>query len=152
MLTLAIETPIYLILRWRDLKLFIICSALNMALNPTMNILLTYIIPEEHYMLSLVLLEVATIIVETIIICTICKTDVINTFSFAVLANGASLIVGLLSEAIYQTKVTIIVVTIVLSLSYLAFFLFVLLGNIYYPSGNAADDHDTGNNTEQNNG
>ena len=46
-ITLSIETGIYMILKHRDLKLLLVVSLMNLALNPTMNILLIYVIKGE---------------------------------------------------------------------------------------------------------
>lgn len=119
-ITLAVETAIYMLLKWGDLKLFIVASLLNLVLNPLMNILLGLTTNQTSYNVLLISYEIGTTILEGVIIILVCRFKPWKTMLFAFLANGASLLVGLVLQPVYQTRVTIIVLTIVFTLIYVA--------------------------------
>ena len=70
-ITLAIEVPIYLLINWRDLKLFVTASVSNLVLNLLMNCILYFAIGQHNsseYYSFLVFFEIATTLVESLII------------------------------------------------------------------------------------
>lgn len=93
--TIFVETIIYFFLRKHDLKLITTTVILNFLFNTTMNLSLIILIGVNSYFKSLAIFEVATVIVEALIIYAVVKTPFTRTFLFALLANTASLVVGL---------------------------------------------------------
>ena len=118
-ITLAIETPIYLLLKWRDLKLFVIVSVLNILLNVTMNISLMFISDVTAYYAVLISYEIITTLVESLIIFLLMKFKYWKVLLFAIAANIASFLVGYFLQPVYQTKITIIVLTVIFLFAYL---------------------------------
>lgn len=120
-LTLLIETIIYMFLKWGDIKLFVVASVTNIVLNTTMNLILLSITDATAYYIVLISYEIGTTLVEALIITLFMRFKFWKTLLFAVLANGVSYLVGLLLQPVYQTRTTIIVLTIVFLALYLAF-------------------------------
>lgn len=120
-LTLLIETIIYMFLKWGDIKLFVVASVANIVLNTTMNLILLSITDAIAYYIVLISYEIGTTLVEALIITLFMRFKFWKTLLFAVLANGVSYLVGLLLQPVYQTRTTIIVLTIVFLALYLAF-------------------------------
>ena len=120
-LTLLIETIIYMFLKWGDIKLFVVASVANIVLNTTMNLILLSITDATAYYIVLISYEIGTTLVEALIITLFMRFKFWKTLLFAVLANGVSYLVGLLLQPVYQTRTTIIVLTIVFLALYLAF-------------------------------
>lgn len=121
LLTLLIETIIYMFLKWGDIKLFVVASVANIVLNTTMNLILLSITDATAYYIVLISYEIGTTLVEALIITLFMRFKFWKTLLFAVLANGVSYLVGLLLQPVYQTRTTIIVLTIVFLALYLAF-------------------------------
>ncbi len=119
--TLLIETVIYMFLKWGDIKLFVVASVANIVLNTTMNLILLSITDATAYYIVLISYEIGTTLVEALIITLFMRFKFWKTLLFAVLANGVSYLVGLLLQPVYQTRTTIIVLTIVFLTLYLAF-------------------------------
>lgn len=109
-ITLALETGVYMILKHRDLKLFIVISIMNLVLNLSMNIGLSFIKDNTIYWIALSISEVATIFIESVVVYLFMKFKYLKVLLFAFLANLLSFIVGLLITPIYQTKIAAIVV------------------------------------------
>ena len=120
-LTLLVETLIYMFLKWGDIKLFVVASVANIVLNTTMNLILLSITDATAYYIVLISYEIGTTLVEALIITLFMRFKFWKTLFFAVLANGVSYLVGLLLQPVYQTRTTIIVLTIVFLALYLAF-------------------------------
>ena len=125
--TLVLETGIYMILKHRDLKLFFVVSIMNLLLNPTMNFILI-IFGKDHlsYWLILSIGEVLTTLIESLIIYLFMKFKYLKILLFAVIANAASFVAGLLLDPIYDYNVVLIIVMVVFSLGYLATYFVVL--------------------------
>ena len=109
-ITLSLETGIYMILKHRDMKLFIIAFLLNLVLNVSMNIGLSYINNIVIYWTVLSISEVLTIGIESLVITLLMKMKYLKVLIFAVIANITSFVVGLLIQPVYQTKITAYVV------------------------------------------
>ena len=111
--------------RWksapRDIKLFVVASVANIVLNTTMNLILLSITEATAYYIVLISYEIGTTLAEALIITLFMRFKFWKTLLFAVLANGVSYLVGLLLQTVYQTRTTIIVLTIVFLALYLAF-------------------------------
>lgn len=133
-LTLLIETIIYMFLKWGDIKLFVVASVANIVLNTTMNLILLSITDATAYYIVLISYEIGTTLVEALIITLFMRFKFWKTLLFAVLANGVSYLVGLLLQPVYQTRTTIIVLTIVFLALYLAFEVVTII--FYYKKAN----------------
>lgn len=130
-ITLCIETFVYMFLKPRDLKLFIIVSGLNIILNVTMNIILTYAIKEEiAYWIILSIYEVLTTLVEAMLITYLMKFRFLKVLLFAFIANLSSFLVGLALMPVHEYMIAIIILTFVFFLGYLAIYFTVLLKTI----------------------
>ena len=127
-LTLVIEAGIYMILRHRDLKLFIVVSIMNLVLNTTMNILLIQLgTTPINYWVILGVGEVMTTLIESLIVYLFMRFKYLKILLFAVIANATSFLVGLILEPLYAFQAILIVVLIVLILTYLAMYFIVLI-------------------------
>ena len=120
-LTLLIETVIYMFLKWGDIKLFLIVAISNLVLNTTMNFILLSIENVNTYYIVLVSYEIGTTLLEALIIFLFMRFKFWKTLLFAVLANGASFLMGFLLKDVYQTRTTIIVLTIIFFVLFIAF-------------------------------
>ena len=124
-ITLMIETGIYMIIKHRDMKLFIVVSLLNLILNPLMNVLLSWCIKEEYYWLFLSVFEIFTTLIESLVIWLFIKNKYLRILLFAILANSVSFGVGVALSFAFQTKITIIVLTSLFFAIYLVTYLVV---------------------------
>jgi len=120
-LTLLIETVIYMFLKWGDIKLFLVVSIANLVLNTTMNFILLSISDINTYNIVLFSYEIGTTLVEALIIFLFMRFKFWKILLFAVLANGASFLMGFLLKDVYQTRTTIIVLTIIFFVLFIAF-------------------------------
>lgn len=118
-ITLAVETAIYMLLKWGNLKLFIVVSVMNLVLNPLMNILLGLTNNPTAYYVLLISYEIGTTLLESLIVFLFCRFKYWRTLLFAVIANGASFLLGFLLEPVFHTRITIIVLTVVFFSIYL---------------------------------
>ena len=140
-ITLFIETGIYMILKHRDLKFLLVVSLMNLILNPAMNIIFYYAIPDEKtYWIALAIAEVSTTLIESLIVFLLMRFKYPKVLLFAFLANLASLVVGLLLRPVYETKTTIIVLTSLFFLGYLFAYIFVLVSFTRRYNNNQDDD------------
>ena len=132
LITLAIETGIYMILKHRDLKLFITVSFLNVVLNMSMNIGLSMIRDTMTYWIVLSICEVATVLIEALLIHLIMKFSFKHTLLFALIANAASFLVGFLLTLtpVYEIQMAMIILCIVFGLVYLFTYGFILVSFI----------------------
>lgn len=126
-LTLLIETVIYMFLKWGDLKLFIVVSIANIVLNTTMNLILFSIRDATVYYIFLFSYEIGTTLLEALLIFLLMRFKFPKILLFAIAANLASYLMGFAFKGIYQTKVTIIVVTLVLFALYIGFEIFTII-------------------------
>ena len=120
-----IETGIYMTIKHRDMKLFIVVSLLNLVLNPLMNVLLSWCIKEEYYWLFLSVFEIFTTLIESLVIWLFIKNKYLRILLFAILANSVSFGVGVALSFAFQTKITIIVLTSLFFTIYLITYLVV---------------------------
>lgn len=120
-LTLLIETVIYMFLKWGDIKLFLVVSIANLVLNTTMNFILLSISDINTYNIVLISYEIGTTLVEALIIFLFMRFKFWKVLLFAIAANGASFLMGFLLRDVYQTRTTIIVLTIIFFALFLVF-------------------------------
>ena len=151
-ITLFIETGIYMILKHSDIKFLLVVSLMNLILNPTMNILFSLLIPDEKtYWVALVIAEVSTVLIESLIVFLFMRFKYLITLLFSAIANGSSLAIGLLLRPVYETKTTIIVLMSLFFLGYLFIYVFVLVSFMHRnnndrDSDNSADQQNNSNN------
>ena len=145
-ITLLIETGIYMILKHRDLKLLLIVSLLNLVLNPAMNLIVFYFAKDEvTYWVILSIYEVMTTLVESLVIFLLMKFKYLKTLLFALLANASSFLIGLLLRPVYETKTTVIVLTLLFFLGYLFIYLFDLISFVHTNHDNDWDNDERAN-------
>lgn len=106
-------------LKWGDIKLFLVASIANIVLNTVMNAILISINDQTIYNIVLISYEIGTTLLETLIITLFMRFKFWKVLLFAVTANGVSYLLGLPFQGIYQTRTTIIVLTIVFFVLYL---------------------------------
>lgn len=103
-LTLFIEIPIYFWLKPFSRNALFTFMAMNIILNPLMNVGLYFWGRLNNYNTLLFLFEVAVILLETLIIFIFIKPKLITAFLFSFLANFCSLFVGLALNEIKLIK------------------------------------------------
>ena len=145
-ITLAFETGIYMILKHKDLKLFIVVSVLNVLLNPTMNIGLSFIGDRTLYQIILLICEVATIFIESIVIYLFMKIKYPKVLFFAFIANVLSFLIGTELWYIFQNKIALIIISAILLAVYLTIFIVILLYSFSSLTPDSKrDDNSSGN-------
>ena len=126
--TLVIETGLYMILKHRDLKLFLVVGVMNLVLNTTMNIVLLLCGDTQlKYWLILIIGEVSTTFIESLIVYLFMRFKYLKILLFAVIANLGSLLVGLALEPLFGNKTFLIIATIIFLTCYIAIYLVVLI-------------------------
>lgn len=126
--TLVIETGLYMILKHRDLKLFLVVGIMNAILNPTMNIVLLLCGDTQlKYWIILIVGEILTTFIESLVVFLFMKFKYLKILLFAVIANLGSFLIGLALEPLYGNKTILIIVTVVFLLIYIAIYLVVLI-------------------------
>lgn len=126
--TLVIETGLYMILKHRDLKLFLVVGVMNLVLNTTMNIVLLLCVDTQlKYRLILIIGEVSTTFIESLIVYLFMRFKYLKILLFAVIANLGSLLVGLALEPLFGNKTFLIIATIIFLTCYIAIYLVVLI-------------------------
>lgn len=122
-MTICIETYIYLLLKWRDLKLLAIVTLMNLILNTSMNIILIYCGNNQFtYWLILSIYEVSTIFIESLIIYLFMRFKYFKIMLIALAANISSFLVGLALSPLFQIQIVAIILTIIFFLGYLAIY------------------------------
>ena len=126
--TLVIETGLYMILKHRDLKLFLVVGIMNAILNPTMNIVLLLCGDTQlKYWIILIVGEILTTFIESLGVFLFMKFKYRKILLFAAIANLGSFLIGLALEPLYGNKTILIIVTVVFLLIYIAVYLVVLI-------------------------
>ena len=126
--TLVIETGLYMILKHRDLKLFLVVGIMNLVLNSTMNIILLLCGDTQlKYWLILIIGEVSTTFIESLIVYLFMRFKYLKILLFAVIANLGSFLVGLALEPLFGNKTLLIIATIIFLTCYIAIYLVVLI-------------------------
>ena len=111
-ITLMIEPIIVSSMKKFNMKLFITSLGLNIVLNTAMNCLLIAL-NQDHYYVYLAIFEFATVIIETLMIFMINKTDLQKTLLFVLLANLASFLVGYILNKVAVYRNVELILTIV---------------------------------------
>ena len=127
-LTLVIETGLYMILKHRDLKLFLVVSIMNVVLNPIMNLILIHFGDTQlKYWLILSIGEISTTLIESLIVFMFMRFKYLKILLFAFIANLASFLIGLALQPLFENKVLLTIIAIVLLLGYIAIYLVILI-------------------------
>ena len=96
MATLAIEVNIFIFLKRDNIFLWLVASIMNVVLNVGMNVLLYFMPTTFWYWFTLSVYEIATLIIEGLIIFLIFKYKFFKCLLVSLIANVASFLVGLL--------------------------------------------------------
>ena len=131
-ITLCLETGIYMILKHKDSRLFIVVSIMNLVLNPLMNIGLSQISDKTIYWIVLIASEIATTFIESLIVYFFLKEKYLKVLLFASIANIVSFVVGLIFflTPIYETKIAILVVSSLFIAVYLLSYTITLISSV----------------------
>lgn len=124
MITLAVEVTIYMLLDYKNLKLFLTATIMNVVLNLAMNFILININDINWYYIVLVIYEILTVIIEVLLIHFICKFPFLRCLIFALIANAASFLVGFLVNTFVKKeiiKTILLIVCIVIYFGGVAF-------------------------------
>ena len=123
-ITLCVETWIYMLLNRSSLKLFLVVSLMNLVSNTSMNIILTIFGTSDlAYWLILSIYEVMTTLVESLVIFLIFKFKYFKTLLVALIANGASFVIGLSLGPLYNNIILVIIFTSLFFLGYIAIYI-----------------------------
>ena len=131
-ITLALETGIYMILKHRSMKLFIVVSILNIVLNLSMNIglMFTYSNNIKMYWVILSICEIATVFIESFFIFIFMKIKYWRVLLFALIANAVSFSFGLTLHFIYIYEKAAIILSAFFFSIYLFTYGFILFTTI----------------------
>lgn len=117
-ITLAIETNIFILLDYKNFKLFVLVSLINIASNVSMNLILLLPNNETLYYTILIIYEVGVVFLEAFLVSIILKYKYTSCLLFSFLANLASFLVGVLVNQIAKTQSAMIIATIVFMVLY----------------------------------
>ena len=95
MITLAIEVNIFIFLKRDNIFLWLVASIMNVILNVGMNVLLYFMPTTFWYWFTLSVYEIATLIIEGLIIFLIFKYKFFKCLLVSLIANATSFLVGL---------------------------------------------------------
>lgn len=117
-ITLAIEVNLYMILDYKNLKLFVVVSIVNIITNSSMNLILLTIRSGFYYYLILSIFEVGVVFLEALVVTLILKYKYTSSLLFSFIANTSSFLVGLLINQIVKTNTAMIIAIIIFMVIY----------------------------------
>lgn len=117
-ITLAIEVNLYMILDYKNLKLFVVVSIVNIITNSSMNLILLTIRSDFYYYLILSIFEVGVVFLEALVVTLILKYKYTSSLLFSFIANTSSFLVGLLINQIVKTNTAMIIAIIIFMVIY----------------------------------
>ena len=117
-ITLAIEVNLYMILDYKNLKLFIVVSIINITTNSSMNLILLTTRNDFYYYLILSIFEVGVVFLEALVVTIILKYKYTSSLLFSLIANVSSFLMGLLINQIVKTNTAVIIAIIVFMVIY----------------------------------
>lgn len=128
-ITLAIEVNLLMILDYKNLKLFILVSIINMATNISMNAILLLMPNDVTYYIVLSCFEVAVVFLEALFVTIFLKYKYTRSLLFSLIANVSSFLVGFVLNQFpldYTAK-------LILSISFLVIYFvgFAIFAEIY---------------------
>ena len=122
-ITIAIEVNLYMILDYKNLKLFVVVSIINIITNSSMNLILLSTRSDFYYYLILSIFEVSVVFLEALVVTLILKYKYTSSLLFSFIANTSSFLVGLLINQIVKTNTAVIIAIIVFMIIYFAGFI-----------------------------
>ena len=135
-ITLALEVNLFMILDYKNLKLFIVVSIINIISNVSMNVMLYFIREGIWYYTILIIYEVGVVFLEALFVSLFLKYKYTSTLLFSFIANFASFLMGLLVNQIVSTQMTMIIATIFFMVLYfIGFGIFAYLAAKKYKKG-----------------
>ena len=117
-ITLAIEVNLYMILDYKNLKLFIVVSIINIITNSSMNLILLTTRGDFYYYLILSIFEVSVVFLEALVVTLILKYKYTSSLLFSFIANTSSFLMGLLINQIVKTNTAMIIAIIIFMVIY----------------------------------
>ena len=117
-ITLAIEVNFYMILDYKNLKLFVVVSIINIITNSSMNLILLTTRSDFYYYLILSIFEVSVVFLEALVVTLILKYKYTSSLLFSFIANTSSFLVGLLINQIVKTNTAMIITIIIFIIIY----------------------------------
>ena len=117
-ITLAIEVNLYMILDYKNLKLFVVVSIVNIITNSSMNLILLSTRSGFYYYLILSIFEVSVVFLEALVVTLILKYKYTSSLLFSFIANTSSFLVGLLINQIVKTNTAMIIAIIIFMVIY----------------------------------
>ena len=131
-ITLAVETIIYLSFFRFSKKIFIITSISNIVLNVAMNFGLFYVNDQIVYWTILSLVEITTVVIESLVIFVIGHQKYLKSLLVSLAANVTSFLIGLAFFLAYEMRITPIVVACVFFFIYLLEFVYTFFLHSYF--------------------
>lgn len=122
-ITLAIEVNLYMILDYKNLKLFVVVSIVNIITNSSMNLILLSTRSDFYYYLILSIFEVGVVFLEALVVTLILKYKYTSSLLFSFIANTSSFLVGLLINQIVKTNTAMIIAIIIFMVIYFTGFI-----------------------------
>ena len=122
LLTLAIESLVYIFVKPLNLKIFVFMSIANCVLNPTMNIILLLVNDYKIYAILLTIFEICTVFCEYLVLKYILKVEKIKSIVFSCFANIMSLFIGSISNVFMNQQNNLIIGSTVFVIIYLILF------------------------------
>ena len=117
-ITLAVEVNLFMLLDYKNLKLFILVSIINIITNITMNVILLLTNNDVTYYIILSLFEVGVIFLEAFFVFLFLKYKYTRCLFFSFIANLSSFLVGLLINQFTLNETT----KLILSISFLVIY------------------------------
>ena len=114
-ITLAVEVNLFMLLDYKNLKLFILVSIINIVTNITMNVILLLANNDALYYIILSLFEGGVIFLEAFFVFLFLKYKYTRCLFFSLIANVTSFLVGLLINQFTLNETT----KLILSISFL---------------------------------
>ena len=122
-ITLAIEVNLYMILDYKNLKLFVVVSIINIITNSSMNLILLSTRSDFYYYLILSIFEVSVVFLEALVVTLILKYKYTSSLLFSFIANTSSFLIGLLINQIVKTNTAMIIAIIIFMVIYFTGFI-----------------------------
>ena len=112
-----------MILDYKNLKLFVVVSIVNIITNSSMNLILLSIRSDFYYYLILSIFEVSVVFLEALVVTLILKYKYTSSLLFSFIANTSSFLVGLLINQIVKTNTAMIIAIIIFMVIYFTGFI-----------------------------
>ena len=117
-ITLAIEVNLFMLLDYKNLKLFILVTIINIISNVSMNLILLAVPYGIWYYTVLAIYEVGVVFLEAFFVTLLLKYIYTSALLFSLIANFSSFLIGLLINQIVKTQIAMIITTIIFMVIY----------------------------------